>query len=189
MAADPSGLDPADLFKRCAEKIRLIIDRQYRCLEEEVFPSLARGGLVLTRPEDWTPEQRDYLESFFMNEIYPVLTPLRVEAEGPMPAIGGSSLNCAFLLESAGVFPLGISVPAAEYAAIVQIPPALDRIILLPEAGDGVTRWALLEDLVLNWGGRFFPGMDVKERLFFKVNRDADFSVDERRDEDFVEAM
>jgi polyphosphate kinase len=186
---DPSGLDMRDLLKRCAEKIRLIIDLQYRCLEEEVFPALAGGGLVLARPEDWTPEQRDYLESFFMNEVYPVLTPLRVEAEGPLPAIGSFSLNCAFLLESAGTFPLGVSAPAAEYTAIVQIPPALDRIILLPGTGDGVTRWALLEDLALNWGGRFFPGMDVKERLFFKVNRDADFSVDERRDEDFIEAM
>jgi polyphosphate kinase len=189
IVSDPSGLDPADLLRRCAEKIRLIIDQQYRCLEEEVFPALARGGLVLARPADWTPEQRDYLESFFMNEIYPVLTPLRVEAEGPLPSIGGFSLNCAFLLESAGTSPLGISAPAAEYTAIVQIPPALDRIILLPEAGDGVTRWALLEDLALSWGGRFFPGMDVKERLFFKVNRDADFSVDEKRDEDFIEAM
>ncbi|MDR1635873.1 MAG: polyphosphate kinase 1 [Treponema sp.] len=189
IGADPSGLDLTDLLGRCAEKIRLIIDQQYRCLEEEVFPALGKGGLVLARPGDWTPEQRDYLEFFFMNDIYPVLTPLRVEAEGPLPSIGGFSLNCAFLLEAAGASPLGISGPAAEYTAIVQIPPALNRIILLPGDGDGVSRWALLEDLALNWGGRFFPGMDVKERLFFKVNRDADFSVDERRDEDFIEAM
>ncbi|MDR3191720.1 MAG: hypothetical protein LBT87_01500, partial [Treponema sp.] len=134
-AADPSGLSMADLLKRCSEKIRLIIDQQYRCLKEEVFPALAGGGLVLARPEDWTPEQRDYLESYFMNEIYPILTPLRVEAEGPLPSIGGFSLNCAFLLESAGIFPLGISAPAAEYTAIVQISPALGRIVLLPEAG------------------------------------------------------
>jgi polyphosphate kinase len=188
-AADPSGLNPGDLLRRCAEKIRWMIEQQYRCLEEEVFPDLAKGGLVLTRPEDWTAEQRDYLESFFMSEIYPVLTPLRVEAEGALPSIEGFCLNCAFLLESAGTFPLGISVPAAEYTAVVQIPLALDRIILLPETGDGLTRWALLDDLALSWGGRFFPGMDVKERLLFKVNRDADFSVDERRDEDFIEAM
>ncbi|MDR0450894.1 MAG: polyphosphate kinase 1 [Treponema sp.] len=187
-AADPSGLDPADLLKRCAAKIRRIIDQQYRCLEEEVFPALAGGGLALARPEDWTPEQRDYLESFFMNELYPILTPLRVEAEGPLPAIGSFSLNCAFLLESAGTSPLGIPA-AAGYTAIVQIPPALNPIILLPETGNGLSRWALLSDLALNWGGRFFPGLDVKERLLFKVNRDADFSVDERRDEDFIEAM
>jgi polyphosphate kinase len=186
---DPSGLSPGEQLKRCAEKVRSIIEQQYRCLEEEVFPALAGGGLALARPEAWTPEQRDYLESFFMNEIYPVLTPLRIEAEGPLPSIGGFSLNCAFLLESRGASPLGTSAPAAEYIAIVQIPPAIDRIILLPDSGDGVTRWALLDDLVLNWGVRFFPGLDAKERLLFKINRDADFSVDEQRDEDFIEAM
>jgi polyphosphate kinase len=188
-AAEPSGIEMGDLLGRCAEKIRPMIRQQYRCLEEEVFPALAKGGLVLARPADWTPEQRDYLESFFMNEIYPVLTPFRVEDEGPLPSIGGFCLYCAFLLESAGTFPLGASAPAAEYTAVVQIPPTLNRIVLLPEAGDGLTRWALLEDLALNWGSRFFPGMDVKGRLIFKLNRDADFSVDERRDEDFVEAM
>jgi polyphosphate kinase len=47
----------------------------------------------------------------------------------------------------------------------------------------------LLEDLILTWGGVLFPGLQVRETLLFKVNRDADFSVDERRDEDFIEAM
>jgi polyphosphate kinase len=84
---------------------------------------------------------------------------------------------------------------------MLQLPPALNRIIWLPEdsaqpdaaegeeAGHGRFRWALLDDVVLTWGAYLFPGFKVRESMLFKVNRDADFSVDERRDEDFIEAM
>ncbi|GHV49622.1 RNA degradosome polyphosphate kinase [Spirochaetia bacterium] len=182
---DPSGLSPAEQLKQVSEKVRSIMSRQYKCLETEVFPALAAGGLCLIRSNAYTPAQKDYLEMFFMEDVYPILTPLRIEDEGPLPSIDSFSLNCAFFL-----LPEAIEdAEAAAHIAMVQLPPVLNRIILLPDEGDGVTRWALLDDLVLTWGERLFPGLRVRETMIFKVNRDADFSVDEKRDEDFIEAM
>ncbi|GHU71411.1 polyphosphate kinase [Spirochaetia bacterium] len=197
---DPSGLSPAEQLKQVYEKVRSIISRQYNCLEAEVFPALAAGGLCLIRSSAYTPAQKDYLEMFFMEDVYPILTPLRIEDEGPLPSIDSFSLNCAFLLLPelpAKLPPENIAVESAKSAAkdaaahiaMVQLPPVLNRIILLPDEGDGITRWALLDDLVLTWGERLFPGLRVRETMIFKVNRDADFSVDEKRDEDFIEAM
>ncbi|MDR1420547.1 MAG: polyphosphate kinase 1 [Treponema sp.] len=166
-----------------SEKVRSIVRRQYECLENEVFPDLAGGGLELVRRDGWTDFQKRYLESFFLGEIFPILTPLRIDET--LPAIDSLSLNCAFLIgDEAG----------KEYAAMVQIPQSIDRIIIFP-AEDGGHRarervsWALLEDAVLSWGHYFFSGLSVRESMVFKVNRDADFSVDEKRDEDFIEAM
>jgi polyphosphate kinase len=89
-----------------------------------------------------------------------------------------------------------LAAAASPRVAIVRIPPALDRIIWLPpgdgaDAGEAVKTglWALLDDVVLTWGAYFFPGYAVRESMVFKINRDADFSVDEKRDEDFIEAM
>jgi polyphosphate kinase len=75
-----------------------------------------------------------------------------------------------------------------------MLPQALGRIIWLPEpANNGQEKeklqWALLDDVTLTWGSYLFPGYRVKESMLFKINRDADFSVDEQRDEDFLEAM
>jgi polyphosphate kinase len=172
---DPSGLSPAELLAAISEKTKRIIETQYRCLTEEIFPGMAAEGLCLVRADSYTHEQKKYLESWFDSRVYPVLTPLRIEGEEELPAIDSLSINCAFLLRAG----------KEDRMAMVLIPPVLDRIIRLP----GDSSCALLEDLILCWGEKLFPGFKILETMIFKVNRDADFSVDEKRDEDFIEAM
>jgi polyphosphate kinase len=187
---DPSGLSPAEQLREVSEKVRAITGGQHACLLNEVLPALARGGLELARPGSYTKAQSDYLESFFMNRVYPILTPLRIEDAEPLPSIDSFSMNAAFLLAPEYAPESGEN--SGGHIAMVRIPQGLNRIIRLPgesAAGGKTAPWALLEDLVLTWGGGLFPGLRVRERMLFKVNRDADFSVDERRDEDFIEAM
>jgi polyphosphate kinase len=201
---DPSGLGPGEQLKEISEKVRSLMSRQYACLLDEVFPELAKGGLVLARPKTYTRSQKEYLESFFMGRIYPILTPLRIAGDVPLPSIDSFSMNAAFLLVPENPGQGGDLGATGEegggaYIAMVQIPQTLNRIIRLPgeeKSGGGAAGepretifWALLEDLLLTWGGCFFPGLRIQEALLFKVNRDADFSVDEKRDEDFIEAM
>ncbi|GHV76312.1 RNA degradosome polyphosphate kinase [Spirochaetia bacterium] len=175
---DPSGLRPDEQLQKTAEKTCSITKRQYDCLLNEILPALAQGGLELIRPDTYSVPQKEYLEGFFLGQIYPVLTPLRIEEDEALPFIGGNNLYIAFLLEGEG--------KDTMQEAIIQLPKGLDRIVWLP--GEGGT-WALLEDLVLTWGATLFPGYQVRETMIFKINRDADFSVDEKRDEDFIEAM
>ena len=192
--ADPSGIGPADLLKRISQKTRMIIGRQFDAMLNEILPSLANGGLSLRRPLYWSPSQREYLESLFAREIYPLLTPLRVEDEGPLPPIDNHFLYVAFLLKpELHSAECNSAECNSEHISIILIPPVLERIIWLPgeDAFDqtGQTCWALLEDLVQTWGNYLHPGYRIMESLVFQVNRDADFSVDEKRDEDFIEAM
>ncbi|MDR2376189.1 MAG: polyphosphate kinase 1 [Treponema sp.] len=191
--SDPSLRSPGEQLKAISHKTRRIVEEQYRCLLEEVLPDLARGGLVLCRPPSYTAAQRDYLQSYFMSQVYPLLTPLRIEDEKALPSIDSFSINAAFLLVPEKDGPGNILDDQAGeqsglYIAMVRLPPALPRIIRLPAGPESVCL-ALLEDLVLTWGEALFPGLRVGETLLFKVNRDADFSVDEKRDEDFIEAM
>ncbi|MDR3171745.1 MAG: polyphosphate kinase 1 [Treponema sp.] len=195
-SADPSGLSPEGQLKGVVEKVRAIFSRQYECLGNEVFPALAQGGLELVRPDRYTLSDMDYLESLFIREIYPVITPLRIENDHPLPSIESVRLHGAFLLsadaalagegDAAGI--IGVD-SAAPVIAIIRIPASLDRIIRLPGEQAGKIRWALLDDVITTWGAYIFPGYQVQETMIFTVNRDADFSVDEKRDEDFVEAM
>jgi polyphosphate kinase len=77
---------------------------------------------------------------------------------------------------------------AGELLAVVQLPPALDRIIYLPDKERHVT-FTLLEDVILENAQQLFPGYRITGQGCFRVTRDADLGVDEERDEDFVEAM
>ncbi|MDR0710112.1 MAG: polyphosphate kinase 1 [Spirochaetaceae bacterium] len=195
---DPAGLGPEAQLKAVAEKVRDIVEKQYRCLRDEIFPALEREGLELVRPDKYSLEDMDFLESFFMREIYPVLTPLRFgDDEADKLMIDTISIHAAFLLETEAAASPG---ETAEYISIVKIPPVVDRIIRLPNSnttgkqpgdvsGKGNFRWALLDDVILSWGAYLFPGYTIKGSMLFNVNRDADFSVDEKRDEDFMEAM
>jgi polyphosphate kinase len=186
---DPAGLSPEALLKKVSENVRGIFLRQYECLRNEIFPALARGGLELVRPDAYTLPQMDYLESLFMKEIYPVLTPLRFGEDSRAPSIDSLSLYAAFRLEpTEGASGLVESPSPEDCIAVIQIPLAPDRIIWLPSA-EGRRQWVLLEDVILTWGAYLFPGYTVRESMVFKINRDADFSVDEKRDEDFIEAM
>jgi len=193
IAGDPSGLSPAQQLEKLAKKTRSITRRLYGCLTGEIFPGLASGGLELVRPDSYSVAQMDFLESFFLSEIYPILTPLRIEDDKSLPFFKNSGINAAFLLapETESNIVDGQTADgkdSTEKTVMVQLPPSISQIVWLP-CENGILRWALLDDLIITWGGYLFPGYRVIESMLFKVNRDADFSVDERRDEDFVEAM
>jgi polyphosphate kinase len=198
MAVDPSGLTPAQQLKAICEKVRFILNRQYECLRRDIFPGLAKNGLSLLRPDSWSVPQLDFLDSYYVAQVYPVLTPLRLEDDKPMPFIESRALNAAFLLEPENEA-ASTDEPGGthkELKIIVPLPSVIDRIIWLPgsnsaaaDAGKETLQLALLEDVIVSWGAYLFPGFRVKESMMFKINRDADFSVDEQRDEDFIEAM
>ena len=190
-AADPSGLGPADLYKRITRKARSIIVRLFDVLLNEILPDLGKGGLSFRRPLYWSASQRDYLESFFLREIFPLLSPLRLEDDEPLPSIDNYSIYAAFLLE---LEPHTAESNSDEHCiSMIRIPLAPNRIIWLPKenitTGEEQACWVLVEDLVQTWGSYVYPGYKVIESCVFKLNRDADFSVDEKRDEDFIEAM
>jgi len=216
LSGDPSGLSPAEQLDGVSKKAHSTLKRLSDCFMGEIFPGLAAGGLELVRPDSYTVPEMDFLEAFFQREVYPLLTPQRIEEDSPLPFFESRSINAAFLLApESEMGERGGGADSGERIAMVQIPLTIGRIVWLPAKGgagnagsagnaggagsavgaeeepapEAALRWALLDDLVLTWGGYLFSGYRVKESMLFKVNRDADFSVDEKRDEDFVEAM
>jgi polyphosphate kinase len=191
-APDLSGMSPGEQFAAASAKIRPLLCELYQCLNGEIFPALASGGLEYIRPP-YNDKDGEYLATYFMKEILPVLTPLRfaLAEEEKLPLLTNGRIYAAFLLHAEE----SIAGKAAELVSIVEIPPVFDRVVFLsggknPHGEDsGRTCWALLDDLLLLFGSLLFPGCDVRERMLFLIHRDADFSVDERRDEDFIEAM
>ncbi len=186
LSADPSGLTSAQQLKSISEKVHSILKKQYDCLRHEIFPGLAKKGLSLLRPDEWSVPQLDFLNAYFVAQVYPALTPLRVEDDKPLPFIESRALHAAFLLELENP---SLDEKEELKKVIVPLPSILSRIIWLPGQETETLNIALLEDVIVTWGAYLFSGYRIKESMLFKINRDADFSVDEQRDEDYVEAM
>ncbi|HTX73650.1 MAG TPA: polyphosphate kinase 1 [Rectinemataceae bacterium] len=188
-ALDPSGLGPSELLTLISRRCHGILERQYACLAE-LLPALEREGLAIVPPGGWTPSERRWLESFFNDRVLPLLTPLRVEdeaVEAEFPSTGNLRLHAAFLVDEDGK-ETGGETPRRGKVAVVQVPPNIDRFVRMPAQGSSL-RYALVDEIVAAFGHRLFPGWKIREVLLFKVTRDADFGVDEERDEDFIAAM
>ncbi len=183
LSQDPAGLSPEKQLQKISAKVRSIIEHQHDCLNYDVLPALASAGLALVRPESYNAFQRKYLETLFTGEIFPVLTPLKFALDGELPSVANLKIYIAFLLKK------DASSDEDSIVSIVQVPASIDRIIWFPAEQDNIVRWTLLDDVIHTFGDSLFSGYIVQEKMIFKITRDADFSVDEKRDEDFVEAM
>ncbi len=205
-SCDTAGVPVRERLSRLSARVHELVNTQFRCLREEILPGLEREGLVYVPPSKYTPAQLRFLDSFFMGEVFPLLTPLRTNANEEFPSIGNLRLHAAFLLrstismpdgplanflETAGVLPVPDSLETAEGhppLAIVQIPASITRVVWLPDEGESRC-FTLLDDVVRSFGQRLFPGFSIEESLLFKVARDADRAVDEERDDDFIAAI
>ena len=204
---DEAGITVREQLERISLRVHELVHIQYECLLKEILPGLAAEGMPYVSPERYTQAQTRYLDSFFMSDVFPLLTPLRTNNKSVFPSIGNLRLHAAFLLRNNMAVPTGplasfletsgvLREPASAAAqesvappiAIVQIPASIHRIVWLPEM-DGKRCFTLLDDVVRTFGQRLFPGFSIEETLLFKVARDADFAVDEDRSEDFIAAI
>lgn len=192
--ADASGLSPQMVLTSISARAHQIIRSQQECLMSDILPSLADKGLVYVSPMQYTQQQSDYLQGLFNSQIYPLLTPLRTDAEA-FPHIKNLTTYVAFLLSPiAGIHaetaPEDFKGSANQpRIAFVEIPEGLSNIYWLPNTSARNRQFALLQDIVAQYGTKLFPGFDADETLLFKVARDADFAVDEDAGKNFINAM
>ena len=195
--ADVSGLTPQMVLTSVSARAHQIIRSQQECLMSDILPSLAEKGLVYVTPMQYTQQQSEYLQGVFNSEIFPLLTPLRTDAEA-FPHIKNLTTYAAFLLKPIA----GIKVSSQDFKgsddlpriAFVEIPGGsggLKNIYWLPNTRLSAKgkQFALLQDIVTEFGTKLFPGFEVEETMLFKVARDADFAVDEDAGKNFIHAM
>jgi polyphosphate kinase len=125
------GMAPHDVFRRVTEQAHDLIREQYALLNEVILPELETEGIAFLRRSLWTPEQREWIREYFLNEVMPVLTPIGLDPSHPFPRVLNKSLNFAVELEGTDAFGRNSG------AAIVQAPRALPRVIRLPRELSG----------------------------------------------------
>jgi polyphosphate kinase len=171
------GRTPSATLEEIRRIVREHIERQTRCLELALRPSLTHHGIRIISVDDVSPEERRALDERFRRQIFPVLTPLAVGLGRPFPYISNLSLSLGVLVRD--------PVTAVETFARVKVPKEmLPRFV---PTGDGYT-FVPLEDLIAKHLDTLFPGMEIVDYDVFRVTRDADFTVSDEAD-DLLQAV
>jgi polyphosphate kinase len=177
------GLSPREQLRRIGERTQQIATRHAKVFGELVRPALVDQGIVIDTWSELDEAERERLSTYFHEQVFPVLTPLAVDPAHPFPFVSGLSLN------------LAVTVKQPEYGtqhfARIKVPDNVDRFVELRprDGGDGMPRFLPMEELIAAFLPVLFPGLEIVEHHAFRITRNADFEVEEDRDEDLLQAL
>ena len=170
-----SGLSPQQVLGQISERTRDLQERHANLFAGEISSSLGAHGIQIVHWSTLNDEEKGQLRDYFMNQVFPVLTPLAVDPAHPFPYISGLSLNLAVVLRNPKT--------AGQHFARVKVPPLLPRFVEVP----GETkRYVPLEDVMGEFINELFPGMEVLQHHTFRVTRNEDLEVDEDEGENLL---
>ena len=191
---DIAGMTAEEQFEAVQQKTHTMVDMQYSTYKRSLLKDLKADGLyIISEFSELTAEENKYLEDYFNDNVYPVLTPMAFDSSRPFPLILNKSLNIAALLKRKKAEAGGKKQKDELEFAMVQAPKVLRRVIELParqkENGSVLRVAVLLEDLIEYNIERLFSNYDVIATSAFRIMRDADFELDEDEIDDLLEEI
>jgi polyphosphate kinase len=179
------GLSPREQLTEIAMRSRELAELHARVFLDAVRPQLEKHDITFVTWSDLDDQQRLRLSGYFSDQIFPVLTPLAVDAAHPFPYISNLSLNLAVTVRD----------PDSHIRrfARVKVPNNVPRLVRVESDQDGrgllCATFLPLEELIGAHLVELFAGMEVVDWHIFRVTRNADFEVEEDRDEDLLKAL
>ncbi|OKJ92449.1 polyphosphate kinase [Amycolatopsis sp. CB00013] len=177
------GLTPREQLAYIAKRNQDLVERHTNAFELHLRPQLADEDIHIVGWNDLTGADQLRLSNYFSEQIFPVLTPLAVDPAHPFPYISGLSLNLAITVRDPEA--------GTERFARVKVPSNVPRLMRIEQQPREVrtATFLPLEELIAAHLGELFTGMEVTEHHAFRVTRNADFEVEEDRDEDLLQAL
>lgn len=175
-----SGLTPKEQLAKIAERTQALVRRQTEVYRHLIYDLLPQHNVHIADMKDLNSAQKAFINEMFAETIFPVLTPVAVDAYRPFPTLLGKTLNLLVLLEQDET-----DVESREKVAIVQVPSVLDRYIKVPSE-EGKTVVVLLEDVIVAHIEKLFYGYSVKSAQAFRLTRNADLTIHEEGARDLL---
>ncbi len=180
---DIAGLTAAQQLEQLNVVTHDLVSQQYSTYNRSLLPLLKANGLtVVEQHENLNEEQAAYVDAYFDDNVYPVLTPMAVDSSRPFPLIRNKSLNIGALLSKRK------EKGELEFAT-VQVPSVLSRIVPIPAEKAGEKAVILLEEVIERNISRLFLNYDVVCSHPFRIMRNADLTIDEDEAEDLLKEI
>ena len=180
----PDNLSPSEQLRRISEVAHKLVKEQYRVLNDQMLPDLAREDIHFLLSSQWNAKQGDWIKGYFNRELLPVLSPVSLDPAHPFPQVLNKSLNFVISLEGKDAFGRNSGI------AILQAPRALPRVIQLPQScATHDYDFVYLSTIISRHAGDLFPGMKVTGCHQFRITRNADLIVQEEEAGDLMMAI
>src|SRR5437899_4206683 len=179
----PDGLSPTETFDRIQKTVRELVGAQYALWNNELLPELAKNGIFVREIAELPVKRAAWAHRYFLEEVFPMLTPLAVDASHPFPHLLNRSHN---LLVRAKTRRRG-----EPLHAIVQVPRVVPRLILMPRGTGANEPWEYiyLASLLKQHIGELFPGLILDALHAFRVTRNSDLYIDEEEAENLLRTI
>ncbi len=178
---DPSGRTPLAQLREVSRRARAMMNDLHGCFNEVVSPALGAGGIVHANIDLLSSDQESAVYELFVDELFPVITPVAAERGKAFPRIQNLALHQLVRLQPKG------GKDKDDRYAVISLDRAGARIVQLPaESG---YEYVLREEVVRKYAANWFPGYEVKECAAFRVTRNADFAVQEDEAPDLLSGM
>lgn len=178
---DIAGMTPKEQLQKIYEATHELVEKQY-AVYNRLLPQLLSNGLrVIEKHEKLTAQEAEYVDKFYEENVYPVLTPMAVDSSRPFPLIRNKSLNIGALVTKK-------SGGELEFVT-VQVPSVLPRIIQIPSEKEEEKAVILLEEVIERNIQKLFLNYDIVCSYPFRIMRNADFSIEEDEAEDLLKEI
>lgn len=185
----PDGLTPAGQLAEIRRIASTIMIEASEYLKNGLIPALQAAGIYVLQYHELNKRQKDSVEAYFKDVIFPVLTPLAFDPGHPFPHISNLSLNLAVLIKDK---------KGIEHFARIKVPNTLPRLVPIKRSSGSVRKdgtvpyyhyFVWLEQVISANIASLFPGMEVIESHPFRIIRDADMAIQELEAADLLETM
>ena len=179
---DIAGMTASEQLAQINARTREMVDLQYSTYNRSLLPLLNKEGIyIYNRHEELSDEQQKYVDKYFEENVYPVLTPMAVDASRPFPLIRNKTLNIAALLS-------GKQTNKETVFATVQVPGVLPRLVSVP-GDEGTSCFILLEQIIERNISRLFSNNTVLCAYPYRIMRNADLTIDEDEASDLLKEI
>jgi polyphosphate kinase len=176
-----------------AASVDQLVKSLYDCYQNQLLPRLAENDIVIADYSALDERERKAVDRYYMDTVFPVLTPLAFDPGRPFPHISNLSLNLAVVLRD---------TDGRRHFARIKVPEALPQLVTVPAHGarrprrggasarsDSPLRFVWIEQLIAANLKSLFPGLEIIESHPFHVTRDAEVAIQELESEDLLESV
>ena len=174
---DFSGLSPKEQIEEISIRTHRMVEDQGNVFKRSILQGLKKENIIFTLDfNQLNAEQIEYIDHYFENNLYPILTPMAVDSSRPFPLILNKSLNIAAILQKKD----------QEFFATVQVPAMIHRYLEIPALNEGERQFVMLKDIIVHNIAKLFMGYDVLCASPYRITRNADLTIDEEEAEDLL---